>query len=155
MPLLRRERAARGLMIGALALVTTGCAGTRQAAVDPAVPAIEPAPALAPLTTAPAGTMVVAVNVPVALARSRAERLAAGCWLDGLLQGNAVMLVNRRSGEILMEDGDTTLVEVAFRETGPASTVVLLSGTRPADPGTAGIMREDVARGVGEGIDRC
>lgn len=61
------------------------------------------------------------------------ERLAAGCWLDGVVRG-AQMIVNRQTGNLIIVGDTTDLLAADFLEPQAGRNRVRLSGPVIADP---------------------
>ncbi len=112
-----------------------------------AAPAPEPAPPAAlALEPEPAG-LTERLAAPASIARARVERLAARCWLDAELAAE-VMLVDRRTGEIVAAGAVGELLRIGFQPTGPLETEVRLAGPALDDRARAGRLRAALARAL-------
>lgn len=125
----------RALLAGAVLLA--GCAS--------------PGPETAPAP--PADPNVLTLDLPPAMARTRAETLAAGCWLSGPF-ADAIMTMDRRAGRITL-DGEARLLTMQVEPADPQGTTVRLAGAAMAEPARADSLRRDVLQAVGEGIPAC
>ncbi len=109
-----------------------------------AAPAERPAPE--PAAPEPGG-LSVTLAAPGSIARDRVERLAARCWLDAELAAE-VMLVDRRTGEIVAGDATGELLRIAFAPAGALETEVRLAGPALDDPARAGRFEAALARAL-------
>ncbi|GMG83251.1 hypothetical protein LNKW23_24640 [Paralimibaculum aggregatum] len=150
------HRAFRAGAALALAGLLSACAATSP---DPApVAAPEPAaPPAAPPAARPAfdvqppllGPVLApqSLPAPASITRERVERLAVACWLDDELAAE-IMLVDRRTGDIVAAGETGELLRIGFAAAGPLETAVQLSGPALADAGRAGRMSRALANAL-------
>lgn len=136
-------RRATGLGMTGLAavLLLAGCA----ASPDPAPPA-------GPVLTGPGLPLRMAMTGKPA--QTMLEHVAAACWLDHVVHGGA-MLVDRRTGRILISSGGEDLLIAEISPVGDGTSLVRLTGTAADDPETAVRLSETLETAVTTGRPQC
>jgi hypothetical protein len=92
----------------------------------------------APLPSTPAKPpigpeIVVRLSETGRPARDLLERVAAGCWLDGVVRG-AALVVDRQTGRVIIVSDDHDLLAADFLSSDGGQSRVRLSGPVIADP---------------------
>ena len=153
----------RALLLTAAAFALAACSGPIAPAPDmgtaaPA-PATTPAPAAAPARGAAPDPEAAVQGDAIRLARAApeafalAEEVAAGCLLDGVL-GGAAMVVDRGSERITIIGDEDMLAEITIVPSG-AGTRVVLSGPAADDPALRRAILGQIDRAARTGDPTC
>jgi hypothetical protein len=132
-----RDGGARRLAF-ALAAVLAGCAP---------LPSAPPKPPIGP-------EIVVRISETGRPARELVERVAAGCWLDGIVRG-ASMIVDRQTGRVIIVSDTDDLLAADFLEPQGGRSRLRLSGPVIADPVKAQRLVETLDLAVRTGVTSC
>ncbi|MEM1343772.1 MAG: hypothetical protein AAGI34_04225 [Pseudomonadota bacterium] len=126
----------------AVLALTAGCAATPEPA--PAPP--PPAPVPAATTAATTGPFSVDIALDPLTAQSRTEALAVSCWLDPVLEANAIV-VDRRARRIFVTD-EARLLEIAITSPAPGQSSLSLSGPVLDDAAIRAKLQSDLSRNL-------
>lgn len=124
----------RALVASAVVLALTACAGPIEGPVEPAASAPAPGP------VGNGAGMRIARSGPAAL--GFVEEVAAGCLLDGVV-GGAAMVVDRPAGRVIIVGDEEELLTIDVVPAGGGSRLDL-SGPAVANPQ----LRRDVVRQI-------